>query len=92
MSHLVDAVGREAKQRFIKLTFANHDLDFNFAFQQRCKMEQLIENYQRLIDNWEILLIVAGLVVVSLIMNWFEFGKFRLNSEEMAEYRRQRGR
>ncbi len=55
-------------------------------------MEQLIENYHRLIDNWEILLIVAGLVVVSLIMNWFQYGKLSLNSKEMEEYRRRWGR
>lgn len=51
-------------------------------------MNQVSENYQRLIDNWEILLIVAGLVVLCLIINWFQYGKLRLSSEEMAEIRR----
>lgn len=49
---------------------------------------QVNENYQKLIDNWEILLIVAGLVVFCLILNWFRYGKIRLSREEMSEYRR----
>jgi len=48
-------------------------------------MNQLSENYQRLVDNWEMLLIVAGVVIVSLIFNWLQHGKLRLTPQEMEE-------
>lgn len=48
-------------------------------------MNQLPENYQRLVDNWEMLLIVAGVVIVSLVFRWLQYGKLRLTPQEMKE-------
>ncbi len=48
-------------------------------------MEFIIENYQ-------MLLIVAGIVVANLIFNWFRYGKVRLDPDEWREYEQHRRR
>ena len=39
-----------------------------------------------IVENYQMLLLVAGLFVANLIYNLFRFGKIRLNDEEWREY------
>ena len=48
-------------------------------------MNQLSENFQRIVDNWEMLLVVAGLVIFSVGIHWLQTGRLRLTSEEVQE-------
>ena len=51
-------------------------------------MEVLIEKYQLLLDNWEIVVGVVGALIACLFFNWLEHGNALISETEVRERNR----
>ena len=50
-------------------------------------MKEPIEKYQIFLEHWEIPVGVAAAVVLGLLLNWYQHGKFFVKYRDIEEYR-----